>query len=467
MEAPARYAWIRERLDGAVTRAPPARGTRTDRIDAVLTHRVAGLLVLLLVLGAVFQSIYAFAEHPMNWIDAGVGWVGDGVAGWLPAGLLQSFVKDAVFGGVGAVVVFVPQIAILFFFLAILEDCGYLARAAFLLDRMLAAVGLSGRSVVPLLSSFACAIPGIMAARTIEHRRDRFATILVAPLMSCSARFPVYVLLIGAFVPPVAWAGGLISLQAVTLLAFHLVGVVIAVPVLLLLRRTLFAGPPPPFVMELPPYTWPSWPTVFRRVGNRSWAFLRRAGTLIFLVTVVVWALSTFPKSAAVAERAAADRASARTPEERAAIDAREKGEQLRGSVMGTLGRAIEPVVRPLGWDWRIGVAAIASFPAREVVIAELGTLYNLGGDVDEESEGLRGALQAATWPDGRKVFDLPVALGLMVFFALCAQCGATLVTIRRETGQWRWAALAFVYMTVLAYVGALVTVQVGRLLLA
>lgn len=466
-EAQARYGWIRERLAGVVTKPDTPVHTRTDQVDAVLTHRLFGLVFLIGILSVVFQAIYTGAGPFMELSESAVSGLGGLVGSWLPEGMVRDFVVDAMFGGVGSVIVFLPQIIALFLFIAILEDCGYMARAAFLLDRMLSVLGLSGKSVVPMLSSFACAIPGVMAARTIENRRDRLATILVAPLMSCSARLPVYTVLIGAFVPAIPLAGGLFGAQGFTLLLMHFVGVFVAVPVLFVLKRTILRGETPPFVMELPPYTWPAWKTVFRRVYDRSWSFLKRAGTIIFAVTVVVWLLGYFPQDPAIAQRAAAAGTAAKASlqdealaEKLVSIERAAAGEHVRQSYLGRMGQAVEPLGRPLGWDWKISMAAIASFPAREVVIGTLGTIYNLGPDVDEENEGLPTALKAATWPDGRPVFTLPVALGLMIFFALCAQCGATLAVIRREAGGWNWAIFTFVYMTTLAYLGALITYQ-------
>ena len=390
-------------------------------------------------------------------------------------GPLRSLIVDGVIGGVGAVVVFLPQILILFLFIAILEDCGYMARAAFLMDRLMAGVGLSGKSFIPLLSSFACAVPGIMATRVIENRRDRLTTILVAPLMSCSARLPVYVILIGAFVPAQHYLGGIVGLQGLVLLSMYAIGIVVAIAVAWLLKKSLLRGPTPPFVLELPSYKMPSIRTVTWRMAERGWAFLARAGTVIFAVTIVIWALAYYPRSE---ERVAADIAAQRAalannPVALAEFDQLEHLEYLtaslhqRHSFLGRAGQWIEPVVRPLGWDWRIGAAAIASFPAREVVMGVLGVIYQMGPEVDVGAEGdqsrLRDQLRAARWDDsGEPVYNLPVALSIMVFFALCAQCAATLAVIRRETNSWRWPVFTFVYMTALAYVGALLTYQIG-----
>jgi len=454
-DAIARYAWIDAVVAEVIERSLPRRQLLADSIDRVLTHRVWGTLIFVLVMLALFTSIFRLAAPAMDLISAGI----DAVSAWaesiLPEGPLRSLFIDGVLAGVGGVVVFVPQIALLFLFVAALEGCGYLARAAFLMDRLLVGVGLSGKSFIPLLSSFACAIPGIMAARTIENHRDRLLTILVAPLMSCSARLPVYLLFCGAFVPDVACGFSWLRLPAVVLAALYAVGVVVAAAVAFLLSRTLFRGPPQPFVMELPGWRWPQPAVVLERVREAAWSFLMNAGTLILAMSIVLWALGSYPKPVL-------DDAAALTEADR-------QGEALRQSFLGRAGRLIEPVVKPLGWDWRLGCAALASFPAREVVLGTLGVIYNLG-DVDpgeeENATLLVRRLKAATW-DGtdRKVFTLPVALSLMVFFALCAQCASTLVIIGKETGSWIWPVVTFAYMTALAWLAAFVVYQAGTAL--
>lgn len=479
IEAQVRYASISKLLAGLYNRPEEHHWSFSDRLDRILTHRVAGLAVFGLLMFLVFQSIYQWAEPLMGVIETGQQWIAAQVNGMFRPGPLRSMLVDGVIAGVGAVLVFLPQIALLFLFIGIFEDCGYMARAAFVMDKLMSQVGLSGKSFVPLMSSFACAIPGVMAARVIENRRDRMVTILVAPLMSCSARLPVYLLLIGAFVPDAHFLGGRLSLRGLVLFAMMSLGALVAIPVAWVLKKTLFRGETPPFVMELPSYKWPSWRTVFARVYERSYAFVRRAGTLIFTTTVCVWAAGYFPS-----DRTALDAATwqlehyqvSKTSDQghsassdRAALEAernRMAAEAIAQSYLGRTGRLLEPVFRPLGWDWRITVAVLASFPAREVVIAALGTVYSLSGDAGDEEAGLGEALRAAHWPDGRPVFNLPVALSLMVFFALCAQCASTLVIIRRETNSWWWPAFTFAYMTALAYVGALLTYQLSIRLL-
>ncbi len=472
-EARARYGWIRQATAGCIHRPEKRPVTWTDRCDRLLTHKVWGMLVFLALMFVVFTSIFYLAQWPMDWIKAGQDWLADTLHDGLPPGPLTSLLVDGVVKGVGAVVVFLPQIIILFGFIAVLEDCGYMARAAFLMDKLMAWCGLSGKSFIPMLSSVACAVPGIMATRVIENRRDRLATILVAPLMSCSARLPVYTLLISAFLPAAVFGWWV---PAVTMFAMYLIGIVVAPLVAFALKRTLLRGDTPVFVMEMPLYKWPSSKLVARRMLDSGRAFLRRAGTLIFASMVVVWALLYFPYTDT----------QGRSYEERIeeAKDHPEEANRLLGewkehSLLGRMGKAIEPAVEPLGWDWRIGMAALASFPAREVVVGTLGIIYHTGkvesDDLsDSEGEGaakagqLRGALIEATRdndPEHRKVFSVPVALSLMVFFALCCQCASTLAVIRRETNSWRWPLFTFTYMTVLAYAGALLVYQVGRLL--
>jgi ferrous iron transport protein B len=484
VEARARYGWIRRVTDGCVRRPLERPVTWTDRVDAVLTHRLWGTLVFLLLMFGVFQAIFTGARPLMGLIGDAQDRLTGLVGSQLPAGPVRSLLTDGVIAGVGGVVVFLPQIVILFGFLAVLEDCGYMARAAFLMDKVMSRAGLSGKSFIPLLSSMACAVPGILAARVIEDRRDRLATILVAPLMSCSARLPVYILLIGAFLT----AGFPWWLPGLVMFAMYLVGLIAAPLMALLLKRTLLRGETPVFVMEMPLYRWPSLFAIGRRMFDAAGSFLYRAGTMILATMVLVWALLYFPstdgqgqsydlRTAAMEEEAEQLRADG--DEDRAdeveSEAKRLRGEWKRGSVLGRMGRAIEPAVRPLGWDWRLGMAALASFPAREVVVGTLGVIYDQGDvDAGEVSESpdvadtpLARAMVAATWDDepSRKVFTVPTALSLMVFFALCCQCVSTLAVIRRETRSWRWPLFTFAYMTALAYVGALIVYQAGALL--
>jgi ferrous iron transport protein B len=490
LEAALRYAALAPVVAAAVRRPETPPVTASDRIDAVLTHRLFGSLAFVLVMTLVFVAIFSWAGPLMDWISEGVfGALASAIvgSGALGGGALESLVVQGVVGGVGSVLVFLPQILILFAFLAVLEDCGYMARAAFVMDRLLRWCGLSGKSFLPMLSSFACAVPGILATRTIETRRDRLATVLVAPLMSCSARIPVYLLMVMAFVP----AGtvlGIVDSRALVFTGLYLVGILVAIPVAFLLRRTVLRGEPTPFLLELPPYKLPSLRAVGHRMAVAGREFIVRASTLILATSVVVWALSYFPRDPAVGESlareesalaAARDAAVARapTPEARAEADAahaaalegartRAEGEWMRRSWLGRAGRAVEPVFAPIGWDWKVSVAVIASFPAREVVVGTLGVLYDVGDPGDDDAT-LRERIRAARWEDGPRkglpVFDLASALALAVFFALCMQCVSTLAVMRRETGGWRWPLFAFAYLTALAYVGALATATLVR----
>jgi ferrous iron transport protein B len=511
VEAVSRYKWVSEVLDGAIARPKLRRETLSDRVDKLLTHWFFGTFAFALLMIVMFQAVFYVAEPASAVID----WLNGNLASLVEAsiaeGALRSLLVNGVIEGVGGVLVFLPQIFTLFLFIAILEDCGYMARAAYLMDKLMSRVGLSGKSFIPMLSSFACAIPGIMAARVIENRRDRLTTILVAPLMTCSARLPVYALLIGAFIPnlrflplplgnpenlpePLAtWSRGMIGLQGITLFAMYLLGIVAAVCVALVLKRTILRGATPPFVMELPSYKLPGLGIVLHRMFERGWAFVRRAGTLIFAVTVLVWAAAYYPRDKSAldpslfqrqeqieAEIAALEMQKllpgdehvpslrqklAELDDELSQVENDISGAYLEHSLLGRAGHLIEPLVRPLGWDWRIGCAAIASFPAREVVVATLGVIYHMGEVEDEDVPTLGQTLRNATWEDGvTPVFNTPVALSIMVFFAFCAQCASTLAVIRRETNSWRWPIFSFVYMTALAYVGALVTYQVGML---
>jgi ferrous iron transport protein B len=470
-EAKSRYYWVRSLLEDAVERPAQRSLTWTDRLDAVLTHRLFGTLVFLGVILFVFQLLYSWSSPFMDAIDAACGYGAWLVRRTLGGSMLGSLVADGVIGGVGSVLVFIPQIAFLSLFIAFLQDCGYMARAAFLMDKLLSWCGLSGQAFIPMLTSFACAIPGIMATRTIDHRRDRLMTILIAPLMSCSARLPVYVLMIAGFIPARAFLGGWLNLQGLVLFSMYVLGVVTAVCVAFVLKSTIFRGEKTPFLLEMPSYKVPQLRTVLLKVYFEVKEFVVRAGTLILAVSIVIWAAAYFPHAKEITEHYAKERAkveSADLPQSQKqeqihALEIAEQGEYLRQSFLGRLGHMLEPIFVPLGWDWRIGTAALASFPAREVVIATLGTLFNMEVSADEEPAGLVQTLQEAKRTDGTPLFTPPVALSLMVFFALCCQCVATLSIIYRETHQWRWPIFTFTYMTALAYLAGTAVYQVGH----
>jgi ferrous iron transport protein B len=445
-------------------------------IDRILLQAFFGPLILALVIFATFQLVFTVSEPFMGMVESAQDSLSAFAEGLMEPGALRSFLVDGLINGLGSVLVFLPQIILLIAFVTILEGSGYLARAAFILDRFLSRVGLSGRSFLPLTSSFACAIPGIMATRIIDNERDRLATIAVAPLMSCSARLPVYVVLIGAFFP-VGYAG-------LVLFSLYVLGVLIAVLVAFLLRRTVLRGGRSLLVMELPAYQWPSWRVVGSQVYTASREFLVLAGSIIFATAIIIWATSYYPRPAEIHEGfeqqrqtlSAMQLSDVRKEAERARIDSLEQQAYFEQSFLARAGKSVQPVFAPAGFDWRTTVAILAAFPARELVIPTLGILHSLGdvdaGDFDLESlegeaepEGLRAKLQSAKDPDGRPAFNALVALALMVFFALCSQCVATLGTIKRETRSWRWPIFTFTYMTALAWLGAVAVYQLGSLM--
>jgi ferrous iron transport protein B len=463
-EARRRYTWVREVM-AEVQHAAPVVSTWGTRFTRFMNRPVPGTIGLFIVMAIVFQAVFAWATPLMDAIDAGTSQLGTFVASALPDGALASFVADGVIAGVGSVIVFLPQILILFLFIIVLEDSGYLARAAYLMDRTMRSVGLSGQSIIPMISSFACAVPGIMATRVIPNRRDRIATILAAPFMTCSARLPVYALLIAAFVPQRDI--GFMNLQGLVLFGLYMLGIVAGLCTALLIRRTALRGPKPTFALMLPEFRRPNLRTVFMQLLGRAMIFLKRAGTVIFAVAVVVWALAYYPRSddidAAVVARQAEAQQTLTGEALRRALDAIENegsAAQLEQSWLGRAGKLVAPVFSPLGWDWKVSAAVIAGFPAREVVVAVLGTVYAVGDQADEATLSQR--LTAAKRPDGTAVFTLPMVVGLLIFYACCLQCAATIAVIRRETGSWRWPAFAWSYMTAIGYLGAMLAYQLG-----
>jgi ferrous iron transport protein B len=463
-EARHRYAWVRDVLK-EVQHSVPTITTWSSRFGSFLNRPVPGTIGLFVVMAIVFQAVFAWATPLMDAIEAGAAYLGVLLATNLPDGAFSSFLADGIVAGVGSVIVFLPQIMILFLFIIVLEDSGYLARAAYLMDRAMRSVGLSGQSIIPMVSSFACAVPGIMATRVIPNRRDRIATILAAPFMTCSARLPVYALLIAAFVP--AQSVGWFNLQGIVLFGLYMLGIVAGLLTALMLRKTALHGPKPTFALMLPEFRRPNLQTVLIQLLGRAMIFLKRAGTVIFAVAVVVWALAYYPRSDDIAARlveqqslATASLSGDTLNDALSRFENEAAAAQLEQSLLGRAGKVVEPVFKPLGWDWKISAAVIAGFPAREVVIAVLGTVYAVGGEADEST--LAGRLKSATWPDGRAVFTLPMVFGLLIFYACCLQCAATLAVIRRETNSWRWPLFAWVYMTTLGYLGALLVFQFG-----
>lgn len=456
----AHYRWI-EQVSRRVIAGPgesttpePEHRTRTwtERIDAIFIHKLWGMLIFALIMGTLFVSIFWLAQPVMDGIDSGVSRLGAQTASLLPDGPVHDLVTDGIFAGVGAVVVFVPQIALLFFFLSILEDSGYLARAAFLMDRVLAKVGLHGKSFIPLLSGFACAIPAIMATRTIESRKDRLATIFVAPFMSCSARLPIYTLLIGTFFA----AFGPLK-QAGIMLALYALGIIAAAGTAWVFKRSMLKGPTPAFILELPSYKMPQASQVARSVYTNTKAFLTKAGTTIFCLSIILWALMYYPRLSTthIAEVEQQAEIQQKNPESAVA------GEQLRFSIAGRFGHLIEPAIRPLGYDWKMGVGLVGAFAAREVFVSTMGIVYSVG-DVEQEATPLEDAMRLDHYADGRPVWTPVVAVSLLVWFVLAMQCMSTLAVVRRETGGWTWPMIMLVYMNALAYVVSLAVYQVG-----
>ena len=414
------------RIAAAATLAEGMEHKVTRVLDQIVLGRVTGPIILFALLFLMFQAVFAWAVAPMDSIDAGIGWLQDQATALLPAGFAQSLIVDGILAGVGSVVIFLPQIVILFLFILLLEASGYLARAAFLMDRLMAGVGLNGRAFIPLLSSFACAIPGIMAARTIDNPRDRLTTILVAPLMTCSARLPVYTLIIAAFIPATTVWGG-VGLQGLVMFGLYLAGIVSALVVAAILKMTVTRGASQPLLLELPKYQMPDVKNVLIGLWERSWIFLRRAGTIILDATIILWVLLTFPEAPAGATEPA-----------------------IYYSAAAFIGRGLEFIFAPIGFNWEISVALVPGMAAREVAVGSLGTIYALSGSEEAIEAGLQATLQAA--------WSLPTALAFLAWFVFAPQCLSTLAVTRRETNSWRWPVFMAGYLFVLAYVAAGIT---------
>ena len=437
-----RYQRIDSLLSRVLTQKKSERLSRTEHIDAVLTHRIFGPLILLAVILFVFQMIFSWANLPMNLIDGGFSALSRFARTTLPRGVFTDLLADGVIAGVGGVLVFLPQILLLFLFIAILEESGYMARAAFLMDRLMRSVGLDGKAFLPLVMSFACAVPAVMATRTIESTKDRITTIMIAPFMSCSARLPVYTLMIAScFANQKTF--GFISTGALIILTMYLLGISTAVGVAWLLKHSILKAPSTLFVMELPVYRIPSVSNVFHTMLSRAGLFVKRASTVILAASIVLWALAAFPRTTEGS-----------------------RSYQVANSYAGRAGRLLEPLIAPLGFDWRIGIGLISSFAARETIVSTLGVVYNVGEEDESQRSGsLVKAMMGAKRSDGSPMWTPLVGLSLMVFFVLACQCMSTVAVVRRETNSWRWPIFMVSYMLVLAYLGSLITFQGGRLL--
>jgi ferrous iron transport protein B len=431
--------------------APHRTAMVTERIDRVLLHPVSGFATFLVVMLALFQSLFAWADPAISLVERLFAWLGARAADILPQGFVADLVVDGLIGGVGNVVVFLPQILLLFFLLGLLEDSGYMARVAYLMDRVMKSLGLHGRAFVPMLSGFACAIPAIMATRTMERRRDRLLTMMVIPLMTCSARLPVYTLIIAALFPP-STVFGFVPVQGLLMVAMYVFSTVVALGAAGVLGRTVLRGPRVPLILELPPYRLPMLASVLQMMWQRSRMFLREAGTVILVCTIALWAMLSYPKLPEP------------PPDAPAEVHAAWQADSLAHSFGGRMGKALEPVIAPLGFDWKIGVGIVGAFAAREVFVSTMGVIYGVGADADEETPALRDRMRADRRPDGEPVYSPLVGLSLMVFFALACQCMSTLAVVRRETGGWAWPGFLLVYMTALAWGASFLVYQGGRL---
>lgn len=485
--AVARYTWLDQQAKGwlsALDVSVDAQETdvvaELPAIDRWALHPVFGGLIFGLWMLALFQLLFVVADPFIGYIEALVSWMGTQASAALPDGLLESFVVEGLINGVGNVIVFLPQVALLFALIGVMEDSGYMARAAALMDRLMRSLGLSGRAFVPMFSGFVCAVPAILATRTLPNRRDRLLTIMALPLMTCSARLPVYALLTSVMVPAEQrWMG--LSVRAWVMMGLYLFAVLMAMASLGVLGRTLLKGEPPPLLIELPEYRMPSLRDVWRRVKSRSAVFMREAGTVILAGTVVLWVLLSFPRlDSARSEGQVAQPPSAGARVGSLIENENQKQDQQRASQLseearsalqkeqswaGQIGHFMEPALRPLGWNWQVGVGILGAFAAREVFVSTLGVVYGVGADVDEETPLLRERLQQARHRDGRPVFTPLSALSLLIFFALACQCISTLAVVKRETGGYLWPAVMLGYMSLLAYGCALLVYQGGRLL--
>jgi len=444
MEATLRYEWLDSVLDALKIKIDSnlEENNYSEKLDTFLTHKWGGPMMFVIILYFIFQSIFTWATIPMDWINGGVSWIGNQVLNFMSAGMLRDLLVEGVIAGVGSILIFLPQILILMFFMTILEDTGYMARVAFMMDRFMTTIGLHGRSVLPLMSGYACAIPGIMSTRTIDSWKERLITILILPLMSCSARLPVYTLMIGAFIPSI-YVFNIFNLQGLILVMMYFLGTVTAFILAKIFSMFIKVEGKSSFVMELPPYRIPLWISVFSQVFNRGKLFIINAGRIILAISIVLWFLASFPK-----------------------VDETNINKNpIQSSYAGRIGHAIEPVIKPLGFDWKLGIGLITSFAAREVLVSTMATIYNVESDVEDVVQ-LKDAMKSDRDPEtGKPIYTPLVAISLMVFFVFAAQCMATFAIVRNETNSWKWPVFMIVYMNGLAFGASLLVYQGGLLL--
>lgn len=465
-----RFEWIDRVAPTFLREAKSTKATWSERLDALLLNPWSGFPLFLLAMGVLFQSLFSWADPAIGAIESVFGWLGGLVGNILPDGFFHDLITEGIIAGVGSVIVFLPQILLLFLFITIMEASGYMARIAFLMDRIMRLMGLNGKAFVPMLSGFACAIPAIMATRTMERRRDRLITMMVVPLMTCSARLPVYTLIIATLFPANMYFG--MPVQGLLMVFMYIFSTVIALAAAAVLSRTILKGPAVPLLMELPPYRMPDFRTVLRETWEKGRVFLTEAGTVILVCTIGLWLLLSFPKNTELdapfdARRAVAEQTLVDEEQDNAltVIDKEQAANQLRNSYGGRMGRSVEPALRPLGFDWKIGIGLIGAFAAREVFISTMGLVYGVGADVDEGSNSLRDRIRNESHTSGEKVYTPLVGMSLMIFFALACQCMATIAVVRRETNSWFWPLFMFGYMTALAWIASFITYQGGLLL--
>lgn len=431
----------------------------TDRIDAILTHKVLAPLIFFLVMLVVFQAIFAWAAYPMDWIEGGFSALGQFVENTLPSGWFTDLLTEGLLAGLGGILVFIPQIAILFFLISILEEVGYMARAVFIFDKLMQQFGLNGRSVVALISGGACAIPAIMSTRTISNWKERLITIMVTPLISCSARIPVYAVLIG-FVVPSKMVMGIFNLQGLAFMGLYMLGIIAAFASAFVFKIILKSNEQSFLMMELPNYRWPVWRNIWQNIIEKVSAFVIEAGKVIMLISIILWVLATYGPTEAMSTAESKARIEAKTLslDEDATSDLI-AAKKIEASFAGQLGKAIEPAIRPLGFDWKIGIALITSFAAREVFVGTMATIYSIGSTENEQT--IHDKLDAAKNPvTGAKIYSAATSLSLLIFYVFAMQCMSTLAVVKRETGSWKWATIQFIFMSSLAYLSSFITYQ-------